>query len=205
VIEHGIDRPSYRAKYISREAINIAYLGAFTVEKGARYFLELARKCSDVHGPSKVNFHIIGELGYPLPGNIRGCMNLSIEGSYRLDQLHRLLSDNNIDLVLFFPIWPETFSYTLSESVIHGIPVIASDIGALRERVSEKSLGYLVPYENPVPFAEEIVEDFLKYPELHEYFRHHCLAYGREMTDVRGMAKEYMDIYTASVSLNALI
>ncbi len=205
VIEHGIDRPSCHTKHISREAINIAYLGAFTLEKGARYFLELVKKFSDIRGPDKVNFHIIGELGYPFPGDIRDCLNLSIKGSYRLDQLHRMLSDNNIDLVMFFPIWPETYSYTLSESVIHGIPVIASDIGALRERVSGKSLGYLVPYENPVPFAEEIVGEFLKYPELHEYFRHHCLAYGKEMPDVHGMAKQYMEIYTSSVSLSASI
>ena len=201
VIEHGIDRPTCLIKPVSQYVLNIAYLGAFTVEKGAQYFLALARKFADSQEATRVNFHIIGELGYPIPGDINNHINISVVGSYRPDELNGLLSRGNIDLALFFPIWPETYSYTLSESVMNGIPVIASDIGALRERVSEKSLGLLVPFENPVPYAKNIIEDFLKYPELLEYFRQQCSAYVKDMPDVREMGKQHGEIYTASAAL----
>lgn len=35
-------------------------------------------------------------------------------------------------------MWPETYSYTLSESLISEIPVISFDLGAIAERVKKQ-------------------------------------------------------------------
>ena len=50
--------------------------------------------------------------------------------------------------LLYGPMDPETYSYTLTESWMAGLPVIASDLGALKERISSTGGGWLVDYTN---------------------------------------------------------
>ena len=53
-----------------------------------------------------------------------------------------------IDVGLLLPIWPETFSLTLSELLGAGIPVIAARQGALADRLSGQPYGILVDDAN---------------------------------------------------------
>lgn len=133
VIEHGIEGPEDLSPASGfNDGIRVAYLGAFTYEKGAHIFLELVRA---MNGPSlsgEVSFYLIGELGYPLPDDFQKCGNLHIKGAYRPENLNGILKRERIDLILLLSIWPETYSYTLSEAIVNGIPVVASDIGAIR-------------------------------------------------------------------------
>jgi hypothetical protein len=49
-----------------------------------------------------------------------------------------------VALVLYPSAGPETFSYTLSEAWAAGVPVLVPPIGALAERVSESSAGWVM-------------------------------------------------------------
>ena len=42
-------------------------------------------------------------------------------------------------------MWPETYSYTLSESLISEIPEISFDLGAIAERVKKAEVGWILP------------------------------------------------------------
>jgi hypothetical protein len=51
-------------------------------------------------------------------------------------------------------VWPETFSYTLSEAFAAGLPVVASDVGAFRERALGRPWSWLTPWDTaPGDFA----------------------------------------------------
>jgi hypothetical protein len=54
------------------------------------------------------------------------------------------LKDNNIKVVCLLSLCPETFSYTLSEIVACGIPVLTYDIGAIASRVRKDNLGWIL-------------------------------------------------------------
>ena len=41
-------------------------------------------------------------------------------------------------------IWPETYSYTLTETISSGVPVLALDIGAVAERIQQHKFGWVV-------------------------------------------------------------
>ena len=44
-------------------------------------------------------------------------------GRYNRDELPNLLKENKINLVCNLSIWPETYSYTLTETISSGVPV----------------------------------------------------------------------------------
>lgn len=71
--------------------------------------------------------------------------NIKILGEYKDDDLHQLLTDNNINLILFPGKLPETYSYTLTHALNSGLRILAFDIGAIAERLK--------------PYPEHIVLD----------------------------------------------
>ena len=70
-------------------------------------------------------------------------------------------------MVSLFSIWPETFSYTLSESFAANIPTLVYDIGALGDRVFENINGWKVDIKSStkdvVHRIEEIISNYNSY------------------------------------------
>lgn len=197
LIEHGIKHPDYidfrSSTNINR--LNIAYLGAFTVEKGAHIFLRLIDEAIKLRLSKYLSFYIIGEIGYNVPKEYYKKDILKIIGAYKYEDLNRLLYENTINLVLLLSIWPETYSYTLTEAIVNRIPVIATDLGALRQRLSEYSAGFLVPFENPLRSVLDIILDFIKQPELLLYFKKRCEDVSKMLPDVNHMVESYIELY----------
>ena len=63
---------------------------------------------------------------------------------YRRDELPDLLARLRPDAALLLPTVAETFSYTLSELRSLGVPVVATRVGALAERIDDGRNGFLV-------------------------------------------------------------
>lgn len=196
-IEHGITRPdsSILRNSYSNDKLNIAYLGAFTLEKGAHIFLKLIDEALRLKLEDFLSFYIIGEIGYDLPKNYYKKDFVKISGAYRHEDVNRLLNENSIDLILLLSIWPETYSYTLSEAIVNRIPVIATDIGALRQRLSEYSAGFLIPFESPLPYLLDIILDFAKQPELYIYFKKRCEEASKQLPEINHMVESYVELY----------
>lgn len=73
-----------------------------------------------------------------------GASGVHLVLDYRRDDLPDLLARIRPDAALLLPTVAETFSYTLSELRSLGVPVIATRIGALAERIVEGIDGFLV-------------------------------------------------------------
>ncbi|MBO9664715.1 glycosyltransferase [Dokdonella sp.] len=69
---------------------------------------------------------------------------LHIVLDYRRDELPRLVGEIRPDAALLLPTVAETFSYALSEMRSLGLPVIATRVGALAERIEDGADGFLV-------------------------------------------------------------
>ncbi|MEL6940590.1 MAG: glycosyltransferase, partial [Cyanobacteria bacterium J06598_1] len=48
------------------------------------------------------------------------------------------------DLALLLSVWPETYSYTLSELFMLKVPVVATHLGSFADRIDEGATGFLV-------------------------------------------------------------
>ncbi|HVH32795.1 MAG TPA: glycosyltransferase, partial [Tahibacter sp.] len=64
--------------------------------------------------------------------------------NYAREELPQLIASLQPDAALLLPTVAETFSYTLSECWNLGLPVIATRVGALAERISDGVDGFLV-------------------------------------------------------------
>ena len=76
---------------------------------------------------------------------------------YRHADLPHLLATIAADAALLLPTVSETFGYTLSELRALGMPVVATRIGALGERIEDGVDGFLVPTDSAA-IATRIVE-----------------------------------------------
>jgi GT2 family glycosyltransferase/glycosyltransferase involved in cell wall biosynthesis len=73
-----------------------------------------------------------------------GERGLHVVLDYRRDELPRLLAEIRPDAALLLPTVAETFSYILSELRSLALPVIATRVGALAERIEDGVDGFLV-------------------------------------------------------------
>lgn len=126
--------------------------------KGLSIVLSLADACPDVPFQAVPTWGTTGADRAAL----RGRPNVTL--AEPVDDLPELLA--GAGAVLMPSLWDETFGYTAVEAMLHGVPVLASDVGGL----SEAKLG--VPYLLPVrpitgyrpqtadePFPEPVVPE----------------------------------------------
>lgn len=140
----------------NRDSVRVAILGSLSVAKGANLVRDLL---SLIHTESvNVSIHLIGSS----EGLIRPRMSYHETGPYNPYQLESLLEEANADLILFPGRIPETYSYTLTEAMRFGLPILAPDVGAFPERLAHYPLGRIYGYQCN---AKAILEHILN---LHE-------------------------------------
>ena len=143
LISNGVEyitQRNRRHQSDSKDTLNIAYLGVQSDHKGLPFFLEAVselKKCK-----SRANYFSIGASNDKYSKILLKLGVLDL-GGYSRSSISKILNKNEIDLVLIPSIYPETYSYTLSESAVSGIPVVARKIGALSERVNQMNCGWL--------------------------------------------------------------
>ena len=131
---------THKITFSNSESFRVAFIGGINEEKGAKIISKIVK----INSP-KVEWFIIGGIGDAELYNLNQ-ENLTKMGFYHSEDIPLFLIYHKIDAVCILSKWPETFSYTLSEAINNGIPVIATDIGALGQRVKENGYGQTVSY-----------------------------------------------------------
>ena len=110
--------------------------------------VELARMLKD----APLTFRIYGRIkGFDterLPANIE------LRGFYQPDRVGEVLE--GVDLVLIPSFFEESYSMVASECWAHGVPVLSSSTGALRERVKPGFNGWLAADMRPETWAKTL-------------------------------------------------
>ncbi len=108
----------------------VLVIGALSIEKGAD-LLEQVAGAAAMRGYA-LDFVLLG-YAYRSLNNI-----VSTLGAYDDDELEQRLMDLAPSLVWFPALWGETYSYTLSTCLKAGLPVLAPDLGAFKERTQKR-------------------------------------------------------------------
>jgi hypothetical protein len=74
---------------------------------------------------------------------------LSIVGQYDDAELAQLLAAERRDVILFAAQVPETYAYTMTVALESGLPIVASALGALPERLARHPRAITVPWNAP--------------------------------------------------------
>jgi glycosyltransferase involved in cell wall biosynthesis len=165
VVHSGVDCERFRAPTLkeradARGALGIAggefvisAVGALEQRKGHRYLIEAIGaiaasgkfKCF-IAGQGSIHKVLQGEIAV-----IRSLERIKLLG--RVDDLHELLWASD---VFAMPSLKEGLGVAALEAMASGLPVIASDVGGLREVVEDDRTGIIVPPANPGKIASAI-------------------------------------------------
>ena len=123
------------------QLLRVATLGMLSPEKG----LDVVVRCA-LDAQARVlplAFRVLGATGAPLPR--LSPARLSMTGEYAEHELPALLAAERADVAWFPAQVPETYAYTLSVAIASGLPIVASALGALPERLAGRAGAALLP------------------------------------------------------------
>ena len=170
-----------------KNKLHVGFIGGLSYEKGCDKAYELIS-----HSNLDINWYIFGHIE-DIRLRILKRKNLFKVGQYKREDISLLLREYQIDILCILPIWPETFCYTLTESIKNNIPVIATDIGAVGERMKENQCGWLVSVENTFIETTNILEKILNNRNILEEVKEHIKEiYLENLTD---MCSDYINLY----------
>ena len=181
--------------------LRIGFFGQISKLKGVGVIMECAailaeqperRITIDIHGdytgqPPEFQEEFLGQLA-------KSSQNLHFRGSYRQDQVDRLM--RGVDAVLVPSIWWENSPVVIQEAYRNRRPVICSDIGGMAEKVRDGVDGFHFPAGSGLELSFllerlhddrtllEIVQGTLRRPAaVADVLGEHLRLYGRTIAD----------------------
>ena len=193
-LAHGLDHKRIQPAEQNKTVNVIGYIGSVIPIKGVHVLLEAFA----ILDRDDVELHIWGEapdyherakytddlkaLALGARGNVR------IYNGYKHDEVGRIL--NSMDILVVPSIWWETFSLTIREGMLAQLPIVASDIGAMREALDTHNAGFLFEAGNAVDLADSLAS-LIDSPALRDEF-----SQARDtVKTVEQNAEEYVGIY----------
>ena len=152
VIPHGIDLANFPAP-AGTPGDYLAYLGRFLPDKGPLEAIRIAKQCGiplKLAGPPNEYLRTVLEPEFRgAPVEYIG----EVQGKAKADFLRDALA-------LLYPLqWGEPFGLVLIEAMACGVPVVATNRGAVPEIVSHGKTGWLGETEADLAEAVEIIAD----------------------------------------------
>lgn len=184
VIPHGVPIGNRQQQLSRSKQLQVTFLGNATGIKGYEVFGEAARLL-------KGRPVIMQSFGAGIPELLQRYRHeVKNKGPYQPDDLPEIF--RNSDVVVVPSLWEETFCLTMSEAFAHGVPVIASNVGAMSERVHEGKNGFLFPVGD-VDRLVEIIRHLIDNPSLLNQMKEFCIA--NPPRGIDDMLEQYRGLY----------
>ena len=171
-----------------KDKIRVAFLGGMVPEKGSRLAYDMISSAPE----EEFEWYSIGIMGDKKLNALKQS-NFYKTGTYTRDELRDIMKTCKIDIVCILSICPESFCYTLSESILCDTPVLVTDIGAIGYRVKKHGYGWCVDHNSSgreiVEKLREIFADRDQYEKVREIAKNH-----KEKT-IHEMCQEYIGLY----------
>lgn len=171
----------------AKKKLNVAFIGGLNKAKGGEEVSAIVESVK-----KNVNWYVFGGIGVKKLFHQKQD-NLVKTGYYMPEDLPKLLKEYEIDVIGILSIWPETYSYTLTEALLNGIPVIVTDIGALGRRTKELNCGWLVSPEHVKDDFVKIVKDLNRDKKQLEVYKE--TIENLQLPDISKMAQKYQEMY----------
>jgi len=124
---------------VEKPFLTVGIIGQISVHKGS----EILKELFHITRNDPIRYIIAGRTNW-----IRGpyfSEQVEVTGPFKdLEDLARILSSKDVDLILFPSVCIETYGYVVSEAMLLGYPVISFDLGAPAERIKKTGAGITV-------------------------------------------------------------
>jgi glycosyltransferase involved in cell wall biosynthesis/GT2 family glycosyltransferase len=126
-----------------KRVVRVVVVGNLTPAKGLHVVAACAEDARARDLP--LTFRVLGSTTEPVPQFPDA--PLTIQGQYQDAELLQLLLSEKPDVILFPAQVPETYAYTMSVALASGVPIVASALGALPERMTGHPRAVTVPWD----------------------------------------------------------
>ena len=123
----------------------VCVLGAIGESKGIEVLISCARDAAARELP--LRFVVVGHTADD--ERVLAAGPVFVTGPYEEDEVATLVRVHGADIAFMPAVWPETWSYALSECWRAGLRVVAFDLGAQAERIRAGGAGHLLPLGLP--------------------------------------------------------
>ena len=134
--------------------------GAISPAKGLDVLATCVRDARDRALP--LHFRVLGYVARPVGEWPQ--LPVSVSGEYREGDLEALVALERGDAFFFPAQCPETWSYTLSAALASGLPIVATDLGALPERLAGRAAARIVRWDASPAEMNDALLSFLPAP-----------------------------------------
>ena len=191
IIEHGLDIDDNMYDLdVNSKKFNVAFVGVMAIHKGARILEYLIKNTKN----ENIVYHLFGDSEFSSLRKNKS--NYIFHGKYSRTELSSLLKNNNINLVCNLSICEETYSYTLTEVIASGVPVLGFDIGAVGQRIKESKCGYVIPATDDNSCVYTKILDI--YNNREEYIKIVQNVKKYKIKTLDKMVNEYFELYSES-------
>jgi glycosyltransferase involved in cell wall biosynthesis len=171
-LENGIDAECIQAfarQPPGGDRVHVTYLGSLAWQKGVHILVQAAHALSS----ERVCVRLFGSLGtFPdyvdFLRELANPAHTTFEGMLPHDLIGRALAET--DVLVVPSLWYENSPVTIQEAFAAGVPVMASRLGALSEKVCHEVNGLLVP-PGDVEAWRRMLERLVNEPGLLERLR----------------------------------
>lgn len=193
VIPHGIEIPPLPARRPS-DGLHIAYIGGIAPQKGVHILIEAINRLPD----NSLRLTVYGDLT-TFPDYAarlqRQAIHPGVAFAGQLPHARLWQTLAGIDLIVVPTLWYETASLIVQEAFAAGVPVVASNIGVLPERVRQGVDGLLFAPGDAAALAD-ILAHLAQQPE-----RLATLQAGIEpVFTIQAHLAAVMDVYATALS-----
>ena len=153
-LTHGLDPALFgeAKRELGASPRRIGYIGSVIPPKGVHILVEAFRLLDrpetslHIHGDCP-SFHEDQNYAERLKGFASPRHSITLHGAYDPREVPQILK--NLDILVVPSLWWEAFCLTLREGLLAGIPVVASDHGAMREALDGERDGLLFRTGDP--------------------------------------------------------
>jgi len=165
VINHGLKHNKLNKNnkvYKKEDKIIFCYAGSLNYHKGVHIVIEAFKKIKGNNAALKI--YGSGDSEYTDKLKNAACDNrIEFCGVYSEDQVAEIFS--NTDVIVVSSLWYETYSLILHEALASNIPVIASNVGVMKEKIVDNFNG-LTFRIGDAEHLEELFQNLVCNPEI---------------------------------------
>lgn len=162
VVTHGIvlpdakqqRKPAGRVPY-QKPPLRVAYIGGISWQKGVHVLVTAVNRLPTHAIKLKIYGDINADPDYV--NQLRSIMQhpgIQLVGRIPREQIWNALAA--ADLIVIPALWHETSSLIIQEAFAAGVPVIASSLGGMVEKVADGVNGYLIPPDDPQQLQDKL-------------------------------------------------
>ncbi len=186
--------PPHRSSFTEeKRPLHVGYIGGLSWQKGVH---TLIQAFTQLPAPFQNNSQlwIAGDLtfdpDYVTTLQQAATPNVTFLGKLERPAIWQLLAQ--VDLIVIPSLWYETFCFVISEAHAMHVPVIASNIGALAERIQDQQNGRLFPVGNSNALQKILADLHTNRTHLTQLHSHipHVPTFAEHVTAITAVYKQ---------------